>query len=307
MTLSQTENTPQNLKQRLEAFTPTEFAALKNAYYYHWVTSLLRSTGWWNLIWGGLTLWFGLTGFGDPLLKGIQTVAGAIIVLQSLWALSNPDVGGIRRFSAIFLAAGIWNILVAIMANFRGLSTFTAILGLAQIWWAYQYLKIFRQYLALAPTKPPAEIAQLYDDIWKTLAKGRLSGDDDYIEFQITRRWWRGLLLPEHAVLAFKKRKTVMVADKADMILVPGLSKPTARWVDVVLKVDIVSSVGKIKQQYFQKYMQWKGEEFSRSDVPSELLKLRRSRRIIRIAAIIILGLILLPVIGAIAIVLQHS
>ncbi|MBL8121046.1 MAG: hypothetical protein JNJ78_26325, partial [Anaerolineae bacterium] len=41
----------------------------------------VRSTGWWNILWGGLTLWLGIDGFGvwfgDPVQVIFGVLAGA--------------------------------------------------------------------------------------------------------------------------------------------------------------------------------------------------------------------------------------
>jgi hypothetical protein len=292
----------QDIKSRLLALAPAEFQSLKEAYYYRWVTSLLRNNGWLNLLLGGLTLWLGLTGFGQSIFKVIQTIFGILIVGQSLWALRESTTSNIQRFSILFALCGIWNILLAVISGFYGIGLIIALLGILQLWSAYQFRKIHQQYSKVKLVKPSAEVAQLYDSIWKSLVKDIIYNDADYIEIEIQRRKWCGFPLPNRLVLAFKQRNILMLADKNDVLLVPINPRASGRWVEIIFKFDInASTVAKIPRSLYEKYVAWKGEAMVMADAPVELRQTRNIKRYIRIAALIILGLIALFVLNMIS------
>ncbi len=297
----------QDIKSQLLALTPVEFQALKNAYYYRWVTSLLRRNGWLNLFLGGLTLWLGLSGFGQSIFKVIQTLFGILIVGQSLWALRESTVSNIQRFSILFALCGVWNILLAVISGLFGAGLIVGLLGALQLWSAYQFRKIHQQYSQVTLVKPSPEIAQLYDSIWKSLAKDIIHTDVDYIDMQIQRRNWRGFLLPDRMVLAFKQSNILILADKSDVLLVPTNPRALGRWIEIIFKFDIIASaVGKIPRPVYDKYVTWKGNATVMVDAPPELRQTRNIRRYVRIASLIILGLIALFVVSMIAITLRY-
>ena len=298
----------QDVKAQLLALTPAEFQALKDTYYYRWVTSLLRSNGWLNLFLGVLTLWAGWSGFGQSIFKVIQTLFGVLIVGQSLWALRESSISNIQRFSILFALCGIWNILLGIIAGISGAGLIVGLLGALQLWGAYQFRKIHQRYSQVTVAKPSPETALLYDLIWTTLIKGIIHTDDDYIEMQIQRRKWRGFLLPDRMVLAFKQRNIVILADKSDVLLVPTNPRALGRWIEVIFKFDIIASaVGKIPRPVYDKYVRWKGDATVMADAPSELRQSRNVRRIIRIASLIILAVIILVVLSMISFVSRYA
>ena len=186
----------QDIKSQLLALTPAEFQSLKEAYYYRWVTSLLRNNGWLNLFLGGRTLWLGLSGSGQSIFTVIQTIFGILIVGQSLWALRESTISNIQRFSILFALCGIWNILLGVISGLYGIGLIIGLLGILQLWGAYQFRKIHQQYSQVTLVKPSTEVAKLYDSIWKSLDKDIIYNDADYIETDIQRRKWCGFLLP---------------------------------------------------------------------------------------------------------------
>jgi hypothetical protein len=297
----------QDIKSQLLALTPAEFQALKQACYYRWVTSLLRNNGWLNLFLGGITLWLGLSGFGQNIFRVIQTLLGILIVGQSLWALSQSTTANIQRFSILFALCGIWNILLAVMSGLYGTGLIIGLLGILQLWAAYQFRKIHLQYSQVKLVKPSPETAQLYDSIWKSLVKDIIYNDADYIEMEIQRRKWCGFLLPDRMILAFKQRNILMLADKNDVVIVPTHPRSAGHWIEIIFKFDIIASaVGKIPRPIYEKYVSWKGGATVMADAPSELRYTRNMKRYIRIGSLIILGLIALFVWSMISFMMRY-
>ncbi|MBZ0301806.1 MAG: hypothetical protein K8J31_18810 [Anaerolineae bacterium] len=138
MTAAKTNSlSAEDIKTRLSTLTAEELNSLRDTYDVRWRTSWLRSTGWLNVILGGLTLWLGLTcpcGFTVP--KLIQALAGGLIVGQSVWAIMLPSTAGFLRFALVFLGAGIWNLLLALSEGFAGGAFLVGLLGVAQLRWA---------------------------------------------------------------------------------------------------------------------------------------------------------------------------
>lgn len=251
--------TIQDIRAQLLALSPAEFQALKATYHYRWVTSLLRTNGWTNLFLGGLTLWLGLSGLGQSIFKVVQTILGLIIVGQSLWALRESSVSNIQRFSILFALCGVWNIFLGLLASLSGAGFLVALLGALQLWGAYRFRKIHQQYAQMALVKPSPETAMLYDTIWKSLNKNIIHTDDDYIELQLQQRPWRGFLLPDQIILAYKQRNVMIIADKTEVSLVPKNPGGAGRWVSVTSKFDIIAAMaGKMPRPAYERYVRWK-------------------------------------------------
>jgi hypothetical protein len=295
-----------DVKTTLLTLNQTEFQALKNTYYYRWVTALLRQNGWLNVFLGGLTLWLGLSGFGQSIFKVVQTLFGVLIVGQSLWAIRESTTANIYRFSILFILCSIWNIGLAILDGLQGLGFIVGLLGVSQLWGAYQFRKIHERYSQVTLVKPSLETSRLYDAVWKALHKGIIHTDTEYIELQIERRGWRGFLLPEQLVIAFKQRNIVIFANKSDVVFVPTNPTKSGKWLEIVIKLDIASTVGKITRGFYEKYLGWKGEAITVKDAPTELRRMRNTRRYIRIASLIILGIIALFVFSMIQFMMRY-
>src|SRR4051794_9915921 len=123
----------QGLIGHLAALSEADFSALQNAYYYRWLQLVLRSLGWLNLILGGLTLWLGLSGIDQGILKVIQALLGVVIVGVSLWGLAAPSRQVLFGYSFMFALTGIWNLLLGVRYGIFTSGLLIALLGLLQL------------------------------------------------------------------------------------------------------------------------------------------------------------------------------
>jgi hypothetical protein len=296
------------IKTQLEELTPTEFQDLKTTYYYRWVRMLLRNNGWLNLFLGVVSAWLGFDGIGQSIFSLIQAILGIVIIGQSIWSLRTTNIANIRRFSIVFLACGIWNVILAARGNVQGVAFWIGMLAVAQLWSAFRFQKIYKQYAHVTLVKPSPQAEIFYDSIWREIAKGVIEGDENYIEMLIQRRRWRGLLLQDRMVLAFTQRPLVILGDKADVVLVPTNPRAFGKWIEVVFKFDIIASaVGKIQRSTFEKYIEWKGGATKMVDAPRELRQTRNMRRTVRIVSIRVLGAIIYIILSMIAFVSRYA
>ena len=128
----------QNLRAVLEAMTPQELDSLKQVTLYYRLRRSLRATGWSNLMWGSITLLFGVSAlsFRSNVFFWIQAILGFLIVAQSLWAIVRPGARVFLGLMSILLFCGLWNIFIAVIGGLDAI--LIAILGFFQLWWAYQ-------------------------------------------------------------------------------------------------------------------------------------------------------------------------
>lgn len=300
-----------DLKAHLSSLEAEELEALQVIYHLSVLSGWSRTNGWLNIFLGGLTLWLGLTSFaGFTIPKLVQTIFGVLIVAQSLWALVSPNLAAIRRFGIVFLVAGIWNILLAGSVGLVGGAALTGLLGIAQLWWAFQTYKGYQRYQQMNLPSMQADVVQFYDEIWQAITRGVLKSDLANIHLWVGLDRWRGLLLEDKVFFALDKRRLLVVQDKDTANFVPSSSKPMRkRRVYGQIKLNAIFERAMMNQAAFMTYTQWKGEEAVLAEVKPSLWQ--RLPRVIRIILLIVAGLFLAYIafilLGMIAILIQYS
>jgi hypothetical protein len=201
-----------DIKTRLSNLTPDELKALRDIYHDRWRINWLRTDGWFNLFLGGITLWLGLSGpWQTSFPRLIQAVLGLLIVGQSLWAIVTPSTPAILRFAIVLLAAGVWNILLAIVGRLAGGLFLVGLLGIAQLWWAIQAYRQYQRYTQMALPDPPEDEVRFYNEIWHAITKGALKQDTAVINLWVRLDKWRGLLLEDKVVFALLRQKLLII------------------------------------------------------------------------------------------------
>jgi hypothetical protein len=280
------------MKIRLSSLTQEELKALADVYHDRWRKNWLRTNGWTNIFLGGLTLWLGLSGLAENSFpKLVQTLAGALIVGQSLWSIVSPSTGAILRFAALFLGAGIWNTLLAVDDGFLGAALLVGLLGIAQLWWAFQSYREYQRYRSLELPETQAEMVRFYDEVWRAITSGAFKGDSASIHLWIGLSLCQGLLLENKVVFAVKGQKLLVIQGKDEANFVPNSSKPMKkRRVYGRIKLNAIFERAMMKRDSFEKYALWKGEEAVLAEVTPSLW--RRLPRAIRIVLMVIGGLV---------------
>lgn len=269
----------------------------------------VRSTGWWNILWGGLTLWLGIDGFGVRFGDTVQVIFGVLLLAQSGWAIARLSSKNLLLLVVLFLFAGIWNIGLAVAVGFTGLSILTAILGGFQLRWASQTYRNYQQLVKGDVKAPAADDERRYDTVWNAMVNIPLKDLPTVFELELalSRNWWRVKLLPEQALMAHMRTQTLMMIPKSDLVIEPEFLKVNQRKkfpIFALLKTE--SLTGKIYQQGYEQYLTWKGINGAAFEA-SDLFKIkRRTRRILRWLMTSILVIILLFVGLAIASILPY-
>lgn len=269
----------------------------------------VRSTGWWNILWGGLTLLLGIDGFGVWFGDTVQVIFGVLALAQSGWAIARLSSKNLLLLLVLFLFAGIWNIGLAVAVGFTGLSILTAILGGFQLRWASQTYRNYQQLVKGDVKAPAADDERRYDTVWNAMVNIPLKDLPTVFELELalSRNWWRVKLLPEQALMAHMRTQTLMMIPKSDLVIEPEFLKANQRKkfpIFALLKTE--SLTGKIYQQGYEQYLAWKGINGAAFEA-SDLFKIkRRTRRILRWLMTSILVIILLFVGLAIASILPY-
>ncbi|MBI1257778.1 MAG: hypothetical protein GC204_09940 [Chloroflexi bacterium] len=246
------------VKTRLADLSNAEFEQLRNVYSDRFIHWLAHSTGRWNLILGLLTVWLGWSGLSYDTLHLFQLFIGILTLGVSLWASAKPSVQVIRAFSGVFLIGGIWNLFLVVQNNFQGLSFLVGLLGLAQLWWAFQYNHVYQIHRASVPNEPSVAADQLYDQIWQAVCLTKAQQDADFVEFQIGSNRWQGWLLGSLAVLGLKKGKIFHLIRETEITLKPNVAIGKKKRFYANIKFDDISARARISNQSFEKYAQWK-------------------------------------------------
>ena len=249
------------IKTQLEALDQITFENLQNISKYRYVTGLTRSTGWQNILWGGITLWLGLSGLEYAVGHLVQAILGVLILGVSLWSIARPLLQNVRAFAGIFLICGVWNLLLVILDNFQGLAFLVALLGLAQLWWAYRYEKDYRTYRHNI-AKPASADSAMYDQIWEAIRQTKPQTDSNFIEFQIGSTRLRGWLLNNLAVIGVKNKKYLHLCREDQFSFQPHVAKigKKKRFYTGV-KLNEISAQGFIKRPSFDHYAAWKAQQ----------------------------------------------
>ncbi len=303
-----------DIKDHLSALTGEELQALEDTYQYHWQISWLRSTGQINIVLGGITLALGLfTPWGFTFPKLAQTIIGAILIGQSVWAIALPNTGDFLRYAILLLVISLWNIGVSVSFGILTLgSSFVGLLGLAQLRWAFQTFKLYRRFREMGLSKPQDDILQFYDNLWRALTKGVLKNDNDTIQLWTNRAKakWYGLLLKDKIILALKGQNAVVIQPKADQNFVLNSPNPLKkRRVHGRIKLNGSFEQAMMKPSSFKNYVSWKKPAEIPVNVTPSLWQ--RLPRPIRIILLIIGGSILLwasfIIIGAIELLIRYN
>lgn len=280
-----------NIKSQLEAMSPQEFDTLKQTTMYYRLVRSLRASGWSNLVWGGLTLLWGLSAlsFAANIFSAIQAILGFLIVAQSLWSIVRPGVKNFLALMAILLFCGLWNIFISVVGRIDPFSILITILGLFQLWWAYQSYNAYQLFSQSAISKPTRELSKQYDDIWGALAHPSPALSPELLSFQLGRNryWWWAMLLPDHAVIAHKRQKVLLIFSKSDLVLFPTNPKAFSRdFIPIFAMFNKEVSRGKIYPASFHQYLNWKGLENSEAQ---ETVLLGRTRLIYQVIRLILI------------------
>jgi hypothetical protein len=278
------------IKNRLSHLTAAELKALEDISRERARKNWLRSNGWLNIFLGGLTLWLGLSGLSEPALpRLIQTIAGAIIVGQSVWAIVSPSKTAILRFAVVLLGAGIWNIFLAVSDG----AWLTGLLGIAQLWWALQAYRGYKNQQVMNLAEPQDDLSQFYDEVYHAITKGVLKRDADSIDLWIGLAKWRGLLLDDKVVFVPIGSKLLSVQHKDEFNFVPNSSNAmNQRRVYGRIKDNTGSQRALIKRDSFARYARWKGEEAVLAQVSTSLWG--RFIQAVQIIILLIVGLLVL-------------
>ncbi len=277
----------QSLKTTLAALSPSQFDALTNLGSYYRLRLSLRTSGWSNLFWGGLTLYIGLAPslFYPNIYSNIQAILGALIVAQSLWGIIRPGSKGFLALAVVLLLCGFWNMFIVLSSGFSGFELLIVLLGLFQIWWAFQSYKSYQLFSERPLPKPTADLVKQYDAIWQAIAHPSpiLSPDLMTLHLASNRHWWRTLLLPDHAILANKRQKALMFFSKPEFIIFAENPKAINREEFAIFALlNMASLRGKIYRSGFQQYLLWKGITDSETEDNGLFARKRLIRKIVR-------------------------
>lgn len=245
------------VKTQIENLDTGTLEQLDHAYKYRALMGILRSTGKFNILLGGLTLWLGINGWDYSTLHVFQAIFGALAVIVSIWAVVAPSLLGIRIFSGMLLIAGIWNVFLTIRDGFAGLSILVGLLGIAQLWWAYRENQRYQRYAFLE--KPSAAIVQTQDEILDAIQRSSPQTDPDFVELKVDSKRWKGWLLGNLAVLGSDKLNLVYVESESKVLWIPQPANiDRKKRFTIRLQHDTFSQQGSISKASFEKYAEWK-------------------------------------------------
>ena len=277
----------QSLKTALEAQSPEEFQLLRQAGLYYRLVRTLRATAWVNLVLGGLTLWAGLSAIGISFSAAVQSILGALIIIQSLLALIRPRAWSLLALAILLLLVGLWNIGLIVFVNFfsffLSFNILWLVLGILQLWWTYRTYQLYRVFSAYPTPKPTPELAQKYNNIWEGLSHPTPALSPELLMMKLAgnRNWWNVMLLPDRAILAHKRQRFLMLVDKPDLIVVPDNPKAILRdQIAIFIRVGLESYLGKIYPGSLQQYMKWKGITDSQSELDQTTRRMRLGRKL---------------------------
>ncbi|MCC6975704.1 MAG: hypothetical protein IT322_16985 [Anaerolineae bacterium] len=204
-------NEVQELKQRLLALSSERLAQLRLSYYYRTMLYEVSTLGWLNLFLGAAMVWLGTSNPSNAPLSTFQAIYGVAVVGVSLWSIIWPQPSGVAVWVVVLGVAGIWNVYLYFSFNFPPVG----ILGLVQLWWAYNLNRLFRLYGR--KDQPDAESLQHYDTFQRAAQKFEPSDDPDpeIIRFKRGNRWWQGFLLPDRVVFASRKGLVFLIAERS--------------------------------------------------------------------------------------------
>ncbi len=300
----------QSLKTTLLALSSQQFDSLKQVGTYNRLVRTLRSTGWANLFWGGLTLWLGSSALYPNIFTNIQVILGFLIVAQSLWAITRPGVNGFLALTCVLLLCGLWNLFITVYGHFEGIDLLIGLLGIFQLWWAYRTYKSYQLLSELLTSSPTPELSQQYDAIWEGLAHPSPTLSPELLMMQLNRNryWWNGILLADHAIFAHKRQKLLLLVSKPELIIVAENPKATKRnKFGIFAQVGNESWVGKVYRNGFQQYLQWKGIPDAELEITPRILRMRRVRKIAWWIMLIVLVLIALYVGTLVAFAMKYA
>ncbi len=287
-----------DLRARLSSLTPDEVKALGVVHRDYQRKIWLRSTGKINIVLGGLTLIFGLTGFSQSWLSQVQTVLGVLTITLSLWTVFAPTSSAILRLTCLLSLLGSWNLFLFVACR-EGI--LTGGLGIFQLWWAWQAYKAYRSQQLQAETSQQ-EAIQLYDEAWSEIRNGAFLDEREGIHLWIGRNLWYGLLLENKAIFVSNNEKLLVIQDKEDLDFIAAGSNPLAKKrIYGRIKFNTNSGRAMMKNAMFEKYVQWKGQALNRAIVSPTTEYFSRS---VRFVILIAIGFMLLILASAVAVTL---
>lgn len=280
------------IKSWFSNLTSDQISLINNIYQLRLRDSWLRTVGGLNLFLGLITLWLGSPVlYNFSIVRLIQYLIGAVIIVQSIWALVSQNTAGLLRFSGVFLISGVWNVFLAINGGLRGGPLLVGIFGLLQLKWAYDTFLEYRRYQALKLPEPSPETKKIYDDIGRAVKNIERKNDPDVIQIWIGQLWWRALLLENVAIFVLGRRNLVAIEPKDLFNFIPHTLNPTKkRRIYGSMNLNAVNIRAMMPNRYFSKYAAWKGQDLLISQaVPSSWERLPRA---VRVMILIILGLV---------------
>lgn len=299
------------LKERLTLYSLEDWNALDQMAIHYDLRRLLRENGWTNLVLGGLTLLLGITQIQNGILHIIQAIAGLVTVAVSIYALMRENVRTVQLFAGIFIFAAAWNLWIVLQYLTFGTAWLLLVLPCLQFWSGRRFMYLYGRLKVLyqgRPTTIPVE----YDPLWAALNAGDLSEDGDFVEILINRRKWRGLLLPEFAVIIpMRTKRTMLVVPKNDFVLLArskaDFKKPEG-WHEAAASFGQGQKpIVQIRNRYFQRYLTWKGKHSIDASIANKLTNVLQTREIIRVLATIVLGIILVGFVGLLLLTLRYA
>ncbi len=251
-------NPPSDPRLRISTLTPSGLNTLKTLYQYQSIKQKITTTGWLNVFLGAFTIWLGSFLVSRDIFAVFHLLIGCLIVGVSLWAIIAPSARVILLDSVIFAVCGIWNILIPIRYGFHSLSPIILFLGLLQLWWTFQYYKLYKDAVQMSFAKPSSEAMNLYNQIWSEIGKISDRDKKDYIELKMRGKLWRGLLLPKLAVFAAHRRKMLIVSDRANVSFIPNNSNFGSRVFQGRFTFNAIVSPAVFPRPSLERFTHWK-------------------------------------------------
>ncbi len=259
--------TIQASKTLLAQLPRPDFEALVNAQNYQHIQNVVRKMGMFNLLLGALTLGLGLNSLQqtDNVLHIIQAVAGALLMLFSLWSIVRPSGVALVVLGWV-VVLGIFSLfnLFVVTLEWRGgraivMLVLPLLLSVLQLRWARRVERTYREYASMRPTPPTAATKALRETAQQAVKAVDFQADDDVIDFKLERRDHKAWLLNDYVYLTTNDGGNFyFINDYNNFKIAPLLPYlPDSPYSAVYITLVQQTYRGRISKQSFERYRNW--------------------------------------------------
>ena len=157
------------------------------------------------------------------LITPVLLLIGFFLLVEGIWVLVSPQPKGFILEAIVFALVGIFNIgisILEILISGDGASIIWIIVGIVQIGFAINILKLYNRFKEMPIDKPSKETMKDIDSLIKNIKKAKPKDNNNIIQFElgnIMKMQWKALLMKEYGIFIDIKDE-ILILDKKEVI-----------------------------------------------------------------------------------------